>query len=155
MADDSATSRWTPARRRLLLEALCQADDDVPAIVRSLEIRLPDLAALADDAQLHAAMDMAERLYAFRSAQYLRRYQVHAVTRLIQLANQDDDAELARKASVELLKADFDPHVGRWRGNRGDTSACADEAASLDTQAVLDALERLGADDAPPGERAP
>lgn len=124
-----------PDAREALLASVYTADTDFRDLADRLGVDLSQLAAMAADPALAAAIDALASLAEQRARLLVARYRVNAAAQLVALVGQTDDAELSRKAAVDLLKLDT-----------GGAVLPASDAAPgpLDTRAVLGALASLG-----------
>ncbi len=126
-------------KQRQLIERICHAESDLSQIAGELRVNLVRLAQLADARDVIQPLRMLGQLTNLRNEHFLHRYRLHAMARLVELASQSDDAELARKAAVDLLKV----NVGDLFAP-GDPSESADDHPPLDPQSLLSALEKIG-----------
>jgi hypothetical protein len=126
-------------KQRQLIERICHAESDLSQIAGELKVNLVRLADLADAHDVMQPLRVLGQLTNLRNEHFLHRYRLHAMARLVELASQSEDAELARKAAVDLLKVNisdlFDP---------ADSNQLAQEHQPIDPQAVLGALEKIG-----------
>lgn len=129
-------------RRELLLRALLKGETDLEALASHLELNLVELATIYGEARTAGALAGLRRLADVQTQLMVSRYRLTAAAKLIALANQDDDAELARKACGDLLKLDL---------ISSEAIANADDSMpiGIDEQSVLDALRRLGQEEEP------
>lgn len=140
---------------RSVMHRLLEGESDVQALAKAVGVSVEKLAGWAERPEARRRLSGLRWLADMQAQMILSRYRVTAAARLVQLAGQQEDAELARKACVELLKADLAGRAGRDTGepdrNAGDP---ADSAPSAKEQAnVLKALEQLGADSATTGQQ--
>lgn len=141
MTDEAKPSMTLPKRRDALVLRVYQAEEDLRELAESLGVDLRALAKLALDPQVVQALRGLRELAESQSQLILSRCRMTAAAKLVELAGQNDDGELARKASVDLLKLDLlpkpDPH---------DEKPDA-EPRRISPTKVLEALERIGRDD--------
>lgn len=133
--------RWTPESRRLeLIQQLHDGSRDILQVAELLNMDLVSLAQLAGDEQLATTASTLRQLGHWRLESFLARYQIHAIARLVELSNQTDDLELARKASVDLVKANLTtpPSLGAMPQGPGSAEP------AVDTMRVLEMLSELG-----------
>jgi hypothetical protein len=85
-----------------------------------------------------------------RAQMLLSKYRAGAAAGLIAIAGSEEPTELSRKACVDLLKLDLGLFSTGFEPIAAPTSSAPSE------QAILDALEAIGADadDPPPSESA-
>ena len=121
------------AARERLLERVYAADADLGELAEGLGVGLLELGRMASDGALVEAVNGLGALAELRSRLLVARYRVSAAARLVSLAGQEENGELARKAAVDLLKLEC-----------GSVVRVEDEAEVMDTEAVLRALGRLG-----------
>ena len=120
-----------------LLSRVYEAEEDPRAMADSLGLSLRELAAWADRPGNAAVLGGLRRLGDTQTQLILSRYRRTAAAKLLALANQEDDAELARKACVDLLKLELIPADAAPR--EGDEP---DEP--IDEASVIGALEAIG-----------
>jgi hypothetical protein len=116
---------------------------DIEALAGSMKMTLEELAEWAAMQRTVRTLASLRDLAEMQSRLIVSRYRVTAAAKLAALAGQSDDAELARKAAVDLLKLEAGEAV------RGKNRSTDEESSSepIDQAAVLAALERLGNDD--------
>jgi hypothetical protein len=132
-------------RRRELIERICLDGEEVAELARSLSLGWTDLVEVGRDPQCADAAAALLTLAQWRFDCFLLRYQVHAIVRLVELSAQRDDMELARRASVDLLKV---TGSSGWSAAGGDDSGSAAPPADgtpADSGDLLAALKQLGA----------
>lgn len=144
MTDDPNQHR---TRQRELIRRICTTDSDLAGVAEAIGVDLAGLADVADEPTILRAMEVLRRLDGLRNEHWLGRYRAFAVAGLVRLIEQTDDPELSRKAAVDLLKADLATPVTDPTGGKG--GAEGDDAEPTDAEAVLEALRRIGVDDAP------
>ena len=118
-----------------------QADRDLRELAEAMNLSLKQLAALAADEQVARTLGGLRELAEMQSRLIVSRCRVTAAARLVELAGQTDDGELARKASVDLLKLDplpAEPSPGAMPDG---------PSAPLDEAKLLAALEKMNRDD--------
>jgi len=102
-------------------------------------ISLRELAQWVAEAQNITTLERLARLADLRAQMLVARYRATAAAQLIAMASADEPNELARKACVDLLKTDLDVFEHMQQRNTSDQPETPSE------QAILDALEALGA----------
>lgn len=119
-----------------MLTSVYAADTDLRELAERLGIGLGELASLAAEPGFVGTVEALASLAEQRSRLLVARYRVNAAARLVALAGQDADAELSRKAAVDLLKL-----------NLPSSAPVSVEVPTkpLDTDAVLGALAAIGA----------
>ena len=122
-----------------LLPLLYAAESDLAELAEQLGLSLEELAMLAGRADTVRELLGLRRLADVRTQLLLSRYRTHAAARLVGLASQDDDDELARKACVDLLKLDLLDRIDETTL----ADAPADPLTDLDAKAILTALREL------------
>lgn len=138
---------WRPSkRRRALIQHLCEGDHELGEIAGMLGIDLAALAKLADDAKVLRALDLLRRLEGLRNELLLSRYRGYAVAGLVKVIDEAEDPDLARKAAVDLLKADLTTTVTDPDPSKGSGGASHGDAEPIDAASVLAALGELGTD---------
>ncbi len=136
---DEANTPSSPALVELI-GRMHEGEQDLRQVADALGVSLPELAALADEPRFGRIAAALRLLGRCRVESFLSRYQVHAIARLVQLADQTEDPELARKAAVDLIKAD----LGEPRAGKASAAVPTDTPEALNTAQVLAQLERLG-----------
>ena len=103
----SKVSTWAQRKQRQLIEDVLGARHDVLELAEAHGLKPDELAAWANDTDtqrlLRGLCDLADLQTQF----LLSRYRLLAASRLIRLATQEGEGESARKACVDLLKADL------------------------------------------------
>ncbi len=122
-----------------LVRAIVEGDRDLSQAAATLQVDVSELAGLADERVLRT-LEMLRHLSQLRNEQFLERFRANAIARLIELASQREDAELARKACVDLLRTDLTKPLE----SRRKAGPVMDEGAPIDTQAVLAMLGEIG-----------
>lgn len=134
-----------------LLERMITSDAPPRELAETMGMRVMDLidwAARPENATRLAAL---VRLTDMHTQMLISRYRTHAALQLAQLAAHEDGGELARKACVDLLKAQVSPvdaddsAASRDRGCNRHGSA-AEPPRAPDAKAILEALEQIGLD---------
>ena len=136
---DEANTPSSPALVELI-GRMHEGEQDLRQVADALGVSLPELAALADEPRFGRIAAALRLLGRCRVESFLSRYRVHAIARLVQLADQSEDPELARKAAVDLIKAD----LGEPRAGKASAAPLAEAPEALNTAQVLAQLERLG-----------
>ena len=124
--------------RQQLLELLAQGHTDLNTLCEQMDMPAAKIGALLQDAQAMRQVHGLRLLMDCQTQMIVSRYRVAAAARLVALSNQQEDPELARKASVDLLKMNLMP---------GEPNAAADDTPKVkmpSTRAVVGALEKLG-----------
>lgn len=133
MSDQAEASR----RKETIVRAIVEGDRDVTEAAAALGVDVTELANLADDRVLRT-VELMRHLSQMRNEQFLDRFRIHAIVRLVQLVDQREDPELARKACVDLLRADL------TKQSRRRLSVTVEESEPVDTDAVLAMLREIG-----------
>ncbi len=107
----SETQGWRSRAR--LIESLFRGDEQLSEVASAMQVGVKDLAKLADDETIVRTIGLLRMLGDVKAEQYFRPLRLHALARLVELATQTDNPELARKACVDLLKVDMDALGGR------------------------------------------
>lgn len=133
--------RWTKkAQKDELIRQVHDGSRDIAEVAQQLNMDLVGLSDLAQDEQFGSTASALRLLSQWRLESFLNRYQIHAIARLVELSNQTEDLELARKASVDLVKANL-------RSPGLPTAAVAQtdhDNPTVDTSEVLQMLGQLG-----------
>jgi len=122
-----------------LLPLLYAAESDLADLAEQLGLSLGELALLGGRADTVRELLGLRRLADVRTQLLLSRYRTHAAARLVGLANQNEDDELARKACVDLLKLDL---LDKLDESSLDDPPAA-PLADFDPEAILAALRDL------------
>ena len=101
-----------PPDQQALLDDLFNGCHDLGALAHRHGMALEDLAKWANQPGNLKTLTSLADLADMQTQVLISRARISAVARLIELSNQDDSPELARKASVDLLKIDL-----RGKGN--------------------------------------
>lgn len=125
--------------RATLVRAIVEGDRDLSEAAATLRVDLSELAGLADERVLRT-LELLRHLSLLRNEQFLERFRVSAIVRLIELARQREDPELSRKACVDLLRTDLSKPLE----SRGRLGEAADAGGPIDTEAVLAMLAEIG-----------
>jgi len=102
--------------RRQLIESLFRGDDQLAEVAEAMSVAITDLADVADDEMVVRTIRLLRMVGDVRLEQFFRPLRLHAMTRLLELCSQTENLELARKASVDLLKADMDSLAEHAKG---------------------------------------
>jgi hypothetical protein len=97
------------ARRRLkLIRDIVSAQKDLISLAREYRLSPDDLAGWISDRTNHRALAGLCVLADLQTQILLSRYRLLAAGRLIRLATEDGEGDIARKACVDLLKMNLD-----------------------------------------------
>lgn len=145
MTTRSPKTRWrTNATARRVVDRLAEADATPEDIARDLNLTVDQVAELALTDQSIASLQRRARLNELRARMMLSRFRANAVVNLISAASPGEPTELARKAAVDLLKADLRVFE-EDKSSPPETDREVTPAAPSE-EVVLRALEQLGAD---------
>lgn len=132
--------------RRKILDRMLHAEGDVETLSGMLGVSLEDLSRWAGQDDTQEVLQGLRLLAEMQAQLILSRYRVTAAARLVGLASQRDDDELARKACCEILKLellDRDRRMGLKVGGKAD-GVDAGVLEGVDEGKLLEAMERLG-----------
>ena len=135
--------RNTKAMTEFLVEQLLEGTLTPAEIAAQVGMNLAELAAWAADPANARTLEGLARLADTRAQMLLSGYRAAAAVRLIEIATDKEKGELSRKACVDLLRADLGVFGPPSTGSGDMPSPAPDE------RAILEALERLGEEDAP------
>ncbi len=107
MAKKQRTPRRSPRRPKALLEAVFSGGVELEKLPDALNIKLEQLADRACDERLLARLRSLRVLADIQTQMLISRWRLSAAARLIALATQEENGELSRKASVDLLRLDL------------------------------------------------
>lgn len=124
-----------------LIEKMIEGELSPSELAQHCGISLNELAQWAAETQHIKALEHLARLADLRAQMLVARYRATAAVRLIAIASADEPSELSRKACVDLLKTDLDVF-----DHMHDDDCAAQTPEPPSEQAILDALERLGAE---------
>ncbi|MEX2672545.1 MAG: hypothetical protein WD294_10585 [Phycisphaeraceae bacterium] len=125
-------------RQARLLMRIYEAEQDPRSVAEGFDMTLEELAKWAGQQRTMHALKGLRLVADMQTQLILSRYRLTAAARLVQLANQDDSGELARKACVDLLKTEL-----TFTTTETEEPTKADAPPISETQ-VLKALEELG-----------
>ena len=134
--------RNTEAMTEFLVEQLLEGTLRPAEIAAQVGLSLAELAAWAADPANARTLEGLARLADTRAQMLLSGYRAAAAVRLIEIATDKEKGELARKACVDLLRADLGVFGPPGTGSSDTPPPAPDE------HAILEALERLGQEDA-------
>lgn len=123
---------------RELLEKVYEAERDPRVLAEENGWSLRELAAWAGKDQTRSALAALRTLADTQTQLILSRYRLSAAAKLVSLATQEEDAELARKAAVDLLKLNLVPGMEELGASAGEP------AERVDERRVEKALAALG-----------
>lgn len=127
-------------REAALLLRIYEAECDPQELAESAEMSLEELSRWAGRERTVRAL-RGLRLVADMQVQLLvSRYRLNAAAKLVSLSGQKENLELARKASVDLLKADLKlPEV-----NEAAAGEAEQDKPVVDEEKLLRTLRKLG-----------
>lgn len=102
-----AKKRPSTRRPKALLEAVFSGRIELEKLPAELHIKLEQLADRASDERLLARLRSLRVLADIQTQMLISRWRLSAAARLIALATQEENGELSRKASVDLLRLDL------------------------------------------------
>ena len=124
-------------REAALLLRVYEAKEDPRGVAEGFGMTLEELALWAGRERTMRALRGLRLVADMQTQLILSRYRLTAAAKLVQLAGQDESAETARRACVDLLKAE----LSFPEGEVGDAGEVADP------REVLEALGRMGEGD--------
>ena len=130
------------AMTEFLVEQLLDGTLRPAEIAAEIGMNLAELAAWAADPANARTLEGLARLADTRAQMLLSGYRAAAAVRLIEIATDKEKGELSRKACVDLLRADLGVFGPPSTGSNSTPPPAPDE------DAILEALERLGEEDA-------
>ncbi len=142
MSHEDAPALTAAQLRDALVFRVYRADEDLRQLADSLGINLQKLAKLAIDPKVACTLRGLRELAESQSQLILSRCRMTAAAKLVELAGQSEDGELARKASVDLLKLELLP-----RSNTPVEPTSAASKPRVSQTKILEALERMGRDE--------
>ncbi len=142
MTVSSRPRRNSKAMTEFLVEQLLEGTLRPAEIAAQVGMSLAELAAWAADPANARTLEGLARLADTRAQMLLSGYRAAAAVRLIEIATDKEKGELSRKACVDLLRADLAVFGPPSMGNSNTPPPAPDE------HAILEALERLGQEDA-------
>ncbi len=125
-----------------LVEQLLEGTLRPAEIAAQVDLSLAELAAWAADPANARTLEALAKLADTRAQMLLSGYRAAAAVRLIEIATDKEKGELSRKACVDLLRADLGVFGPPSTGGSNMPPSAPDE------HAILEALERLGEEDA-------
>lgn len=134
--------RDTKAMTEFLVEQLLEGTLRPAEIAAQVGMSLAELAGWAADPANARTLAGLARLADTRAQMLLSGYRAAAAVRLIEIATDKEKGELSRKACVDLLRADLGVFGPPGTGSSETPPPAPDE------HAILEALERLGEEDA-------
>lgn len=136
------SARLTPRALDRLIDRLAAGEDAPGTIATDMRLSLRQLAQLTSAPETLRVLEQLARLSDLRTQMIVNRYRANAAVHLANLVATEDNSEIARKACVDLLKADVAPFGARQTDALVVEEASAPAEPSID--AIRDALEALG-----------